>query len=142
MLELVIVVVLVGILSVGAWTGMRAFRNQAAESTAASTLETVAGAQETYYISRGQWATSTDSLRSILGGGLVITAGPSTGEDVVSVGSTTVDGNEVLGMAVLARNGSCLTLILRAPGSQNNDEVMRWDADTILSCSGSRAGGI
>jgi prepilin-type N-terminal cleavage/methylation domain-containing protein len=137
LIELAIVVALTAILSVIAVATLSNYQKESRNRSALVVLETVAGAQESYHLDRGRWATSGDALTSFSSGGVAVTGSASTGANVVAVAEILVDGEDALGLAILDGNGGCLTLVVMPPESGEDRDVQRRNG---VVCDGDAAG--
>ena len=139
LVEIVVTLLVVGILSAIAYTSLQFFQGETRERSALMSLESVASAQESYFLSRGQWATGEDSLLDF-GSELSVSGDASSGGNVVSVSAITYQGDAALGLAVLADTGVCLTLILTSPSQGLTQEPVRRELTGLQPCNGSLAG--
>lgn len=139
MVELSATLLVLGLLTAIAYTSLTFFRAESRERSALSSLESVAAAQESYYVSRGQWATTSDSLANFGQTVDVITAA-SGSTSQVSVGSVSHQGQPALGLAVLVEPGRCLTLAITPPDSGQTFEPVRHDLGAYEPCTAALAG--
>jgi len=139
LIEVLVTLVLVGVLSLVAWTSFSGYLSHARGQSARSLLESVAGSQENYYLNRGQWASSASSLAGLSSSDVQVTSGNSTGAGVVSVSVVNQGGQSRLGLAVLDGNGNCLTLLLSPPESGVGQPVVQRRA--LTTCNGAMAAG-
>ncbi len=139
LVEVVVTLLVIGILSAIAYTSLQFFQEETQERSALMSLESVAAAQESYFLSRGQWATGEDSLLDF-GSDLGVSGDASSGGSVVSVSAITYQGDAALGLAVLADTGICLTLVLTSPSQGLTQEPVRRELTGLQPCNGSLAG--
>lgn len=137
LIEVVVVMVLIGILSLVAVALLTNVRRESHDRTARAALESVAGAQETYHLDRGRWAVSSDAMTAFSSGEFTVTDGPSSGPSVVSIGAVTFQGSDALGLAVLDGNGNCLTLVILPPETGGSEDIQRRPGG---NCTGTTAG--
>lgn len=134
LIEVVVVLGIIALLSAVAATALRNIQRESRDRAARLSLETVTGAQETYHLERGRWGVSSAAMEAFSGGELSVTGGLSTGPDVVSVEELDEEG--ALGLAVLDRNGNCLTLVIFPPTENRSEEIQRRPGTL---CRGSEA---
>ncbi len=139
LVEIVSTLLVIGILSAIAYTSLQFFQGETRERSALMSLESVAAAQESYFLSRGQWATGGDSLVGF-GSEVNVSAQASSGVNEVSVSALTYQGDAAIGLAVLADTGVCLTLLVASPGQSLTQEPVRRELTGMQPCNGSLAG--
>jgi len=136
--ELIAVLFAMAVLSLGAVAMYNTIRGKSKDARAETALISAGGIQQSYHLSRGQWA-SGSALSGITKSGSTLTTGSSTGADVVSIAIVDVSGEDWLGLAVLVDEGRCMTLLVAPPeqASQEAPEVRELGAGD--SCSGDSA---
>jgi Tfp pilus assembly protein PilE len=122
MVEMVAVFFALAVIALGAVALYRGIQDRSRDARAENLLLSVAGAQESYHQSRGQWATGT-ALDGIGRDGAGLTEGSSTGTDLVSIETVDVSGETHLGLAVLVEPGRCMTYLV-APPEINSDSIV------------------
>lgn len=136
--ELIAVLFVMAVISLGAVAMYNNIRGKSKDARAETALIAASGIQQSYHLSRGQWA-SGSALTGITQSGSTLTTGSSTGTSVVSSVIVDVSGEDWLGLAVLVDEGRCMTLLVAPPeqASQEVPEVRELGAGD--SCSGDLA---
>lgn len=138
MAELVAVMFAMAVVSLGAVALYRGLQERSMDARAESALASVAGAQETYHQSRGQWATGS-ALNGLGREGVALTGGPSTGTDVVNVETVDVSGEDWLGLAILVEPGRCMTYLLPPPEETDDPQIETSELGAGTPCTWSAA---
>lgn len=136
--ELVGVLFAIAILSLGAVALYTTIQDKSRDARAETALTSAGGVQQSYHLSRGQWATGS-ALTGMTKDGSSMTEGSSTGPGQVSVAVLDVSGTDWLGLAVLVEPGRCMTLLVAPPEQASQEVVEIQELADGSSCSGNAA---
>lgn len=137
LIEVVVSLGIIGTLSLVAVSVLTNVRRESQDRSARTTLESVAGAQETYHLDRGRWAVSSEAMTAFSRDDFTVTSGASYGPSVVSIGEVLFQGHNALGLAVLDGNANCLTLVILPPETGISANIQRRPGG---NCTGTSAG--
>lgn len=141
LIEVIVTFVLVGVVSAVAVMATRFVTSEVKDRVGATTLESAAGAEEAYYLSRGNWAMTAGALAVFSNGEIDVILGASTDSNTVSVAALNLVGvDNALGMAVLSREGICLTQILTPPETSITYAAKQVVLSGGATCTGALAG--
>lgn len=132
MLELIVVLVIAGILSLISAATYSLFSETFANREARTNIDRIVLAERGWVTRNSSWTGNASDL--LVGRGLSVTNGISTGSTIVSI---SVEGGVRLGVAAMSDSGTCQAKVLSDPLINGSETWVTLDGD--MPCSGQAA---